>query len=121
MDYRAEDVIVIPVGFIRDLQEEMKVISKQMKDMVKELKELKSEKSAVNGEQWMSADEAAAYLKVNRRKVNEYARQNIITGYKTSKTWKFKRKNLDEYISRGFTPSDREVEDEALKLVYCNR
>ena len=121
MEYRTEDVIVIPVGFIRDLQEEMKVVSKQMRDMIKELKELKAEKSAVNDDQWMSADEAAAYLQVNRRKINAYARQNIITGYRTSKVWKFKRKDLDEYINRGFTPSDRQVEDEALKIVYCNR
>ena len=121
MEYRTEDVIVIPVGFIRDLQEEMKVVSKQMRDMIKELKELKAEKCAVNGERWMSADEAAAYLTVNRRKINTYARQNIITGYKTGKVWKFKRKDLDEYINRGFTPSGRQVEDEALKIVYCNR
>lgn len=121
MEYRTEDVIVIPIGFIRDLQEEMKVVSKQMRDMIKELKDLKAEKSTVNGEQWMSADEAAAYLKVNRRKVNDYARQNIIAGYKTNKAWMFKRKDLDEYINRGFTPSDGQVEDETLKLVYCNR
>lgn len=118
MKYNGEDVIIVPVSIIRELQKEVLNVSQMVKNVTKELKELKISRDTKSEKEWMSPEEAADYIGISRKTINNYGRRNIISSYKTGKTRMFKRKDLDEYLGRGFEPSNQQVEDEALMNMY---
>lgn len=51
---------------------------------------------------WMTAEEAAEYLKVERRTILEWARQGKVRGFKLSGTkrhvWRFRQPDLDAML-----------------------
>jgi len=55
--------------------------------------------SALNGQSWLTADEAAEYLKVKTRSLLRWVREGKIRGYALSGTrrriWRFLKSDLD--------------------------
>ena len=53
--------------------------------------------------EWLASDEAARYLKINRRTLLEWARQGKLKAYKLSgiirHVWRFRQKDLDDMLS----------------------
>ena len=54
-------------------------------------------------ESWLTAEEAAAYLKVEPRTLLSWARQGKVRGYSLSGTerhlWRFRHRDLDDMLS----------------------
>ena len=53
--------------------------------------------------EWLTSDEAAQYLKIERRKLLQWVRQGKVRGYMLSGTqrhvWRFKTSDLDAMLS----------------------
>jgi len=53
--------------------------------------------------EWLTSDEAARYLKINRRTLLEWARQGNLKAYKLSgiirHVWRFRQQDLDDMLS----------------------
>jgi excisionase family DNA binding protein len=53
--------------------------------------------------EWLTSDEAARYLKINRRTLLEWARQGKLKAYKLPgiirHVWRFRQKDLDDMLS----------------------
>ena len=63
------------------------------------------------GEDWLTAAEAATYLKVKVRSLLLWVREGIVPGYALSGTkrriWRFRKQDLDDFlVSRRVIPSD---------------
>lgn len=60
--------------------------------------------------EWLTSDEAARYLKINRRTLLEWARQGKLKAYKLSgiirHVWRFRQKDLDAMLSLSSAESD---------------
>ena len=58
--------------------------------------------SAIVESQWFTSDEAARYLKINRRTLVEWARQGKLKAYKLSgvirHVWRFRQSELDAML-----------------------
>ena len=52
--------------------------------------------------EWLTSEEAARYLKINRRTLLEWARQGKLKAYKLSgiirHVWRFRQKDLDDML-----------------------
>jgi excisionase family DNA binding protein len=62
---------------------------------------------------WLTANEAAAYLSVEPRTLLLWARQGKVRGYTLSGTrrhvWRFLHADLDAMLTRPFVPCDKGV------------
>lgn len=55
-----------------------------------------------NTDNWISIDEAAEYLGVKPATIRDWIRKGIgIPAHKIGKQWKFKCKELDEWVNSG--------------------
>ncbi len=58
--------------------------------------------STVVASQWLTSDEAARYLKINRRTLVEWARQGKLKAFKLSgvirHVWRFRQSDLDAML-----------------------
>ena len=50
---------------------------------------------------WISLEEAAAYLGVKKETVRAWIKKTDIPAHKIGKLWKFKRSELDEWVKSG--------------------
>ena len=58
--------------------------------------------SEVSAEKWISIDEAAEYLGVKPATIRDWIRKGIcIPAHKIGKQWKFKCKELDDWVNSG--------------------
>lgn len=58
-------------------------------------------------DKWISIDEAADYLGVNKDTIRNWIRkENGIPANKIGKQWKFKRSDLDEWVKSGKSAID---------------
>ncbi len=63
--------------------------------------------AALNEDRWISIDEAAEYLGVNKDSIRNWIKRNRgIPAHKIGKLWKFKRSELDEWIKSGRSAID---------------
>jgi nitrogen PTS system EIIA component len=46
----------------------------------------------------LSCEEARAYIKLSKSTLYLYVRKGIIPAFKVGRLWRFKKKNLDEWI-----------------------
>jgi excisionase family DNA binding protein len=113
-DYTEERVIV-PVGFIRDLQNDIEDLRGMVKDVIKRLEAVKDISRDTKVNQWLSTAEAAKYLGVATRTMSEYGRSGTIPSVKTGKAVKYRARDLEEYMMQNMRMSNRQVEQAALK------
>ena len=113
-DY-TEERIIMPIGFIRDLQNDIEDLRGMMKDVIKKLESIKSVEGTAKTSQWMSTAEAAKYLGVTTRTMSEYGRSGAIPSVKTGKAVKYRARDLEEYMMQNMRMSNRQVEQAALK------
>ena len=53
-------------------------------------------------DKWISIDDAALYLDVNKDTIRNWIKQDKgIPAHKIGKLWKFKRRELDEWVKSG--------------------
>ena len=61
-----------------------------------------------NEENWVSIDEAAKHLGVNKDTIRNWIKkQNGIPAHKIGKLWKFKLSELDEWVKSGKSAIDK--------------
>lgn len=60
-----------------------------------------------NIDRWISIEETAEYLGVNKDTIRNWIRNNTgIPAHKIGKLWKFKRSELDEWVKSGKSAID---------------
>lgn len=65
--------------------------------------------------QWMTINEASAYLSVKKSTLYGMVHRKVIPCYKpTPKTLKFKKDDLDKWIQSGYVPTRRELRENPL-------
>jgi len=74
-----------------------------------------------NSEDILTIDEAAEYLKLNKRTLYRYTSTNKIPFYKTGKRIYFKREHLNEYMTRHYCSSQDDIERMANEYMLKNR
>ena len=118
-DY-TEERIIVPIGFIHDLQNDIEDLRGMVKDVIKKLEDMKPVEGNAKTSQWMSTAEAAKYLGVTTRTMREYGRNGAIPSVKTGKAVKYRAKDLEEYMTQNMRMSSRQVEQAASKYI-CNK
>ena len=118
-DY-TEERIIVPIGFIHDLQNDIEELRGMVKDVIKKLEGMKPVEGNAENSQWMSTAEAAKYLGVATRTMREYGRNGDIPSVKTGKAVKYRAKDLEEYMTQNMRMSSRQVEQAASKYI-CNK
>ncbi len=57
---------------------------------------------AVDEDRWISIEDAAAYLGVNKDSIRNWIKkESEIPAHKIGKQWKFKKSELDEWVKSG--------------------
>lgn len=118
-DY-TEERIIVPVGFIHDLKNEIEELREMIKYVIKRLESMKATSNGTKASQWLSTAEAAKYLGVATRTMSEYGRRGTIPSVKTGKVVKYRVKDLEEYMIQNMRMSSRQIEQVALKY-NCNK
>lgn len=52
-------------------------------------------------ERWLSVDEIAEYLGVNRETIYKWISRKKLPGHKAGKLWKFRTTEVDEWVRQG--------------------
>ena len=60
----------------------------------------KTESISMKGD-WLSVNQLAEYLEVDRSKVGEWALDGVIPGTKDGSEWRFERSKIDRWIAEG--------------------
>lgn len=118
-DY-TEERIIVPIGFIHDLQNDIEELREMIKYVIKRLESIKATSNDTKASQWLSTAEAAKYLGVATRTMSEYGRRGDIPSVKTGKVIKYRIKDLEEYMMQNMRMSSRQIEQVALKY-NCNK
>jgi excisionase family DNA binding protein len=60
-------------------------------------------------EEWLTTEEAAQHLRIERRTMSEWARQGKVPAYRLSgvqrTTWRFRKSDLDDMLTRSLASS----------------
>lgn len=56
---------------------------------------------SINNERWVSLEEIAYYLGVNKDTVRNWIKKDAIPAHRIGRFWKFKKTEIDEWVSSG--------------------
>lgn len=56
---------------------------------------------SIMADSWISLEEAANYLDVNKDTIRNWIKKEAIPAHKIGKLWRFKKSELDEWITSG--------------------
>lgn len=62
-------------------------------------------------EKLLNVKEAAEYLSVHPETLREWARQGELPCYKVKGRWKFRLTDVDEFVSKSYMPTRKEISD----------
>ncbi len=62
-------------------------------------------------ERLLNVKEAAGYLSVHPETLRQWARQGDLRCYKVNGRWKFRLTELDDFISKSYMPTRKEIRD----------
>lgn len=105
-----------PMEIVHSLFNEVKSLNQQL-DKIEGI--LLNEKPN-SSEDILTIDEAADYLKLNKRTLYRYISTNKIPFYKTGKRVYFKREHLNEYMTRHYCSSRDDIERMANEYMLKN-
>jgi excisionase family DNA binding protein len=81
---------------------DLKLIDKKdIRELSKKLTEIKKDNELIN-EQWLSSEEAAAFLKVSKKSLQRYRNAGKLAYSKDGRTIRYKKTDLIKYLNNHY-------------------